>query len=271
MKNKLRILPGLLGLLLILLTVYSCGGTSTVENGTKTPRPSPAESVKMTLTANGLNSGHNPSAETTAIPPSSCALPLPGDQGWTVRLCDNFNDNSSGWTVESQDNPYAKYSIDVKNGAYSLDYTAKSFAGYQRYALTWFDVASAQDFALSVTGRINSDFQNCSWGVAFRADDDSFFLFSIYNDNSYIFEIYENNRWIPLITRRAYDKMKAGQANKLDIIAEGGDFTFYINDNLVNSFNGGLLQDDGIKLVTSAKEGVSASYTFDDVVLQVKP
>jgi hypothetical protein len=270
MKYKLRILPGLLGLLFIPLTAYGCGG-SAGAGGTKTPRPSLAESVEMTLTANGFTSSENKAAEATAIPPSSCGLALPGDQGWPVRLCDSFNDNTGGWTVESQDNPYAKYSIDVKNGAYSLDYTAKSFAAYQRSALTWFDVASAQDFALSVTGRINSDFQNCSWGAAFRADDDSFFLFSIYNDNTYAFEIYENGGWVPLITRRPYDKLKLGQANKLVILAEGGDFTFYINDNLVNSFSGGLLQESGIKLVASAKEGVSASYTFDDVVLQVKP
>ncbi len=270
MKHRIRLLAWFFGFIMILLTAYGCGGSAGAA-GTQTPRPSLAESVIMTLTTNGLNSSQQKAAESTAIPPSSCSLPLPGNQGWPVRLCDSFNDNSGGWTVESQDNPYAKYSIDVKDGAYALDYTAKSFAAYKHSALTWFDVASAQNFALSVTGRINSDFQNCSWGVAFRADDNSFFLFSIYNDNTYTFEIYENGGWVPLITQRPFDKLKLGEANKLVITAEGGDFSFYINDNLVNTYSGGLLQESGIKLVVSAREGVSANYTFDDVVLQVAP
>ncbi len=269
MKPKVRILPGLLGLLFILLTTYGCGG-STGASGTKTPRPNLAESVMMTLTANGFNNSQD-KAQTTAIPPSSCSLALPGDQGWPVTLCDSFNDNSHGWTVESQDNSYAKYDIAVKDGVYALAYNAKSFAAYKHSALTWFDVASAENFALSVTGRINSDFQNCSWGVAFRADDDSFFFFSIYNDNTYAFDIYENNSWVPLITQRSYDKLKKGEANKLVVKADGEDFSFYINDNLVSIYSGGLLKESGIKLVAGAKEGVRADYTFDDVVLQVKP
>jgi hypothetical protein len=272
MKYKIPGISGIFTFTLILLTIYGCSGPAPAEGTTQTPKPSLEESVKMTLTANGSTTGQ---PEITPMPSTTsgttCNLPMPSDKDWPVRLCDSFNDNTGGWTVESQDNPYARYSIDVKNGVYALDYTAKGFSGYQHSALTWFDVASAKNFALSVTGRINSDFQKCSWGVAFRATENSFFLFSIFNDNTYIFEIYENGNWIPLITQRSYDGLKLGEANKLVIVAEGGDFSFYINDKLVNSFSGGLLEESGVMLVTSAKEGVSANYTFDDVVLQVGP
>ena len=95
-----------------------------------------------------------------------------------------------------------------------------------------------------------------------------FFLISIYNDNTYAFDIYENNSWISLISRRAYDGILTNAYNKLTVIAQGEDFTFYINDVLVSNFSGGLLQGSDIMLVASAKEGVSASYYFDDLVLQ---
>jgi hypothetical protein len=275
MKYKNRFITGLLGLILILPAACGCSGSANAGDTTQTPRPNLAESVMMTLTANGASAQANGMVETTAMPASSesvaCDLPKPSDKDWPVRLCDSFNDNTGGWTVESQDNPYARYNIDVQDGAYALTYTAKGFSNYQRSALTWFDVASAQNFALAVTGKMESDFQGCSWGVAFRADEDSFFLFSIDNDNTYAFEIYENNSWIPLITRRPYDGLRLGEANKLVIVAEGGDFSFYINDALVGSFSGGLLQESGIMLVVSAKEGVSANYSFDDLVLQVSP
>lgn len=208
---------------------------------------------------------------TTAGPTSvPCALSIPGEQGWPVTLCETFDDNRNEWIVESQDNPYAQYSINVENGVYTLDYKAKSFALFQRNALTWFDLASAEDFALSSTGRMDSRFQSCSWGVAFRANEDSFFLFSLYNDNSYAFEIYENNTWISLISKRSYAGIRKGEDNTVAIIADGQDFEFYINDEFVNSFSGGLLQGNDILLVASAKEGVEVTYTFDDVVMKTK-
>ena len=127
-------------------------------------------------------------SEETAVPTSSppatavskitsvpCALTPPAENGWPVVLCETFDDNQNDWTIESQDNPYARYDIKIEGGKYALDYTAKGFAKFQQSAVTWFDVASMDDFALSVTTLMNSDFQNCSWGLAFRADDDSFF------------------------------------------------------------------------------------------------
>lgn len=253
----------------------SCGSSADGEV-TKSPTTNLEQSVQLTLThASPSEPDETGEIEVTAVPSESvmvdCELPLPGNEDWPVILCETFDDNTYDWQVESQDNPYARYSIDVQNGRYELNYNAKAFAGFQQSALSWFDVSSADDFALSVTTLMNSDFQGCSWGVAFRADEDSFFLFSINNDNTYAFEIFEDDGWIPLISQRGFDGIRPNEENKLEIIAEGGDFTFYINDELVNTFNGGLLQEDGILLIVSAKEGVNADYYFDNVVLQVSP
>lgn len=262
---------------IVVFALFTVGCSSSAEGGaSSSPTTSLEQSVQLTLThAAPADLEDVNDSEATAIPAEStavdCDLPIPGDENWPVVLCETFDDNTNGWQVESQDNPYANYSIAVQNDRYELNYNAKAFAGFQRSALSWFDVASADDFALSVTTLMISDFQGCNWGVAFRADEDSFFLFSIYNDNTYAFEIYEDDGWIPLITQRVFDGIQPNQENKLEIIAEGGDFTFYINDELVNTFSGGLLQDDGILLIASAKEGVSADYYFDNVVLQVKP
>jgi hypothetical protein len=253
MKNKVKLIPGMLSFMLVLLTVYGCGGPTTATLAAGTP---PSGTTANTAGGTSAPGGSPAAAASPSSAGATCNLPLPSDKGWPVQKCDSFDDNTGNWTVESQDNPYARYNIDVKDGAYTLDYTAKGFSGYKHSALTWFDVASAKDFALSVTGKITSNFQNCSWGVAFRTSDseNSFFLFSIYNDNTYAFDIYEDGNWVPLISQRAYDKLKSGDANKLTIVANGGDFTFYINDNQVNSFSGAKLEDTGIKLVASARK-----------------
>ena len=255
---------------LLLVLASGCGNAASVE-------PTPAQAVESSppsATAIGAI-GEAPAANATEIPTVQpglvCSLPMLSSVDWPVSLCETFDDNQNNWTIESQDNPYADYSIDIAEGKYALSYRAKAFAGFQRATLTWFDAPPARDFALSVSGRMDSSFQNISWGVAFRADDDSFFLFSIDNNNTYAFEIYENDGWISLISRRPYEGIRTGEENKLGILADGRDFIFYINDEEVGRFSGGLLKEEGIKLIVSVREGGSADFYFDDMVIQSRP
>ena len=78
--------------------------------------------------------------KTSGIESVPCDLPLPGPDDWPVVLCEQFDDNRNQWEVESQDNPYAKYTSAITDGKFVVDYTAKRFAGYQRTALTWFTI-----------------------------------------------------------------------------------------------------------------------------------
>lgn len=206
--------------------------------------------------------------ETSIIESAPCDLPLPGPDDWEVVLCEQFDDNRNEWQVESQDNPYARYTSAITDGKFVIDYTAKGFAGYQRTAVTWFTIGEEKDFALSIKGLMDSSFQDASWGIAFRGDGDSFFLFSISNDGTYKFEVFEKGGWVPLITPKNTNSIQMGKENTLRIEAGGQDFYFSINDIMINQFNGALLEGKEILLIVSAKEGVSAVFTFDDVVLQ---
>lgn len=205
---------------------------------------------------------------TDAVDGAACGLPLPGPQDWEIVLCETFDDNRNAWEVESQDNEYAKYTSAIADGKFVVDYSAKAFAGFQRTALTWFKIGNEKNFALSVKGLMDTAFQDVSWGIAFRGNEDSFFLFSIANNGSYAFEIFENDGWIPLISPKGFNGIRLGEENTLRIEAGGQDFYFSINDEMVNQFKGGLLQGTEILLVVSAKEGVNATFSFDDVVLQ---
>jgi len=208
------------------------------------------------------------SDEAADIESTPCDLPLPGPAERTVILCEQFDDNSNDWEVEIQDNPYANYTSAIADGKFRIDYTAKGFAGYQRTALTWFTIGEGRNFALSIKGDMDSAFQDVSWGIAFRGEDDNFFLFSILNSGEYRFEIYENGGWDTLITTRIHNGIRLGEENSVRIEAAGRDFYFSINDVMVNQFSGAILDGEEILLVVSAKEGAAATFTFDDVVLQ---
>jgi hypothetical protein len=213
--------------------------------------------------------------ETTAEIPASipdCVLPLPGPQDWPVFICDTFDGTRHTFPTESQDNAYARYNAQLTDGQlYEVDYTAKGFAQFQRSTLTWFDIANAQDFALTISGTMNSTFKDVSWGIAFRGGEDkkSFFLFSLMNDGTYAFEIFENGGWISLISKRGFNGILLGEKNTLTVTAEGKNFKFLINGQPVEGFNGGLLEGMQVFLVVSAKEGASVVYSFDDLVMQI--
>jgi len=217
-----------------------------------------------------------PTAGTSATEPPAgipeCDLSLPGPVDWPVFICDHFDGKHQTFPIESQDNPYARYTAQITDGQiYEVDYTAKGFAQFQRSTLTWFDIASAQDFALSISGTMDSTFKDVSWGIAFRGSEDkeSYFLFSIMNDGTYAFEIHEKKGWISLISKRGFNGIKAGEKNTLTVIAEGKNFKFMINGEPVEGFDGGLLEGMQVFLVVSVKEGASATYFFDDLVMQI--
>jgi len=199
---------------------------------------------------------------------SPCDLPMPGPDDWVVVMCEQFDDNHNEWQVESQDNPYSRYTSAITDGKFVVDYMAKGFAGYQRTALTWFEIGEEKDFALSIKGLMESTFDEASWGIAFRGNGDNFFLFSISNGGTYKFEILENGVWTLLINPMNTNSIRPGKENTVRIEAGGQDFYFSINDTMVNQFSGALLDGKEILLIVSAKEGVSAVFTFDDVVLQ---
>jgi len=252
MKKPHRSIPVLMLAALALLAV-SCGAE---EPAVETPEVMPTAVPTLAPTTE------------TPEPDATCDLPLRVGEDWEVVLCETFDDNSDGWQEETQDNPYSAYTSAVAGGKFVVDYRAKSFAGFTQSALTWFDVAQEKNFVMSVMGRIESAFAESSWGVAFRGDADSFFLFSLQNDGTYIFEIYEDNRWLPLITRKQTNLINAGEDNTVRIEAVGSDFYFSINGEMVNQFSGAALPGDNIQLVVSAKEGARAVFTFDDVVVQ---
>jgi len=156
----------------ITLVLTAC--SPSVQKTTATPQPA-------TLAVTPSLSVVLPPTETPASVPV-CSLPLPGPKDWPVFICDTFDGARQTFPNESEDNPYARYNARLTDGqAYQVDYAAKVFAHFQHTSLTWFDIAKAQDFALSISGTMDSTFKDASWGIGFRASDDKKKLLSPIN------------------------------------------------------------------------------------------
>ena len=239
--------------------------------GTPSPQVTPSPEAAPVTSGTPQATAVEPTMELPSAFPD-CDLPLPGPEDWPVYICDSFNGTHETFPAENQDNAYARYEARLTDGQfYEVDYTAKNFAQFQRTTLTWFDIAKAQDFALSITGKMNSTFKEASWGIGFRGSEEkeSFFLVSIFNDGTYAFEIFENGGWISLVSRRPFNGILSGDDNTLTVSVEGRSFKFLINNQPVEGFDGGLLDGMEVFLVVSAKEGASAVFSFDNLVMQI--
>jgi hypothetical protein len=72
-----------------------------------------------------------------------------------------------------------------------------------------------------------------------------------------------------LISKRGFNGIQLGEDNTLTVIAEGRNFRFLINGQPLEGFDGGLLDGMEVFLVVSAKEGASAVFSFDNLVMQI--
>jgi len=253
------------------ITLAAAFAAALIFSACSAPAQQAAASSQATAAENAPQATVEPTLELPSGIPD-CDLPLPGPDDWPVYICDTFNGTHQTFPAEDQNNAYARYEARVSDGQfYEVDYAAKGFAQFQRTTLTWFDIAKAQDFALSITGKMNSTFKEVSWGIGFRGSEDkkSFFLLSIFNDGTYAFEIFENDGWISLVSRRPFNGILAGDDNTLTALVEGRSFKFLINNQPIEGFDGGLLDGVEVFLVVSAKEGASAVFSFDNLVMQI--
>ena len=266
MKNK-RIFLFLGIFFLFVLIVTGCSGEGESPTETESPQEASPEASPESPTEAATDQPTKTAAAT--IP---CDIDLPGAADWPVAICEKFDDNSYGWQVESQENEFATYTSMITEGEFVVDYYASGFGGFQKTALTWFDVATAENFALSVDGRADSNSNTISWGIAFHADEEmgNFFLLSVYIDNRYAFELYENGVWTPLISQRPFEGPARGETNRLGITAEDGSFNFTINGNPLEEINTTVLDGDKILLIVSAFESARATFGFDNLVVQSK-
>lgn len=267
MKINTRRIAGIFLIPTILWITASC---ATVEDGSDASLPE--ETIQPTRMPT-TTTAPTPTAE-PQLPEVICELDLPTSADWPVSLCDLFDDNRNEWQLESQDNPYARYTADIVDGQLQIDYSAKAFESFSRTAITWFDIGESADFALTISGMIDSRLTNTGWGIAFRANDDmtSYYLFSLNNDDTFSLEYNNNNKnWIPFIPRTGHSSLRNADMNTVTIVADGADFSFWINGTQVGTFEGVDLGNGLIRLMVSAAEGANVVFYFDDIVLQTPP
>ena len=224
-----------------------------VATATHTPSPTP----NLTATAEIVQ------AAETAVAIQSTATNVANT--WRVVLTDTFDSNKNKWLNESTDDEFANVNYQVVDGKYRWDVTThKSFIGWVRGS-----TKSLNDFYVSVEARQVSGPETADYGIVFREDDNgNFYYFGINDQSQYVFYEYYGE-WLTLIDWTETDLIQAGETNRIVILGEGSQFSFFINDQYLTSFTDENIPNGTVALaIEMADENDEAVFEFDNFELR---
>jgi len=230
---------------------------------TRTPTPLPTATSTSTPTPDLTATAEILQVTESAIAFQATATDAAGN--WRVVLTDTFDSNKNKWLNESADDEFAKVDYQVTDGKYTWDAAAhQSFIGWVRA-----NTKAVGDFYLSVEVRQVSGPATADYGIVFRENDDGqFYYFGINDRGQYVLYEYYGD-WITLINLTRTDLIHKGELNRITMIAEGPQFTFFINDQYLTSITDEHIAKGRVALaIEMAKENDQAVFEFDNFELR---
>lgn len=180
---------------------------------------------------------------------------------WPVLIAEHFNFNWSGWCTGATSNDLMTGQRTV-SGTYRWEARAlDSFA--------WGCPARLEpmtDFLVTVQAQRLSGSERAQYGLRLRADGtDSYYLFRVREDGYFHFALKHQDQWRTLIDWTRSPAIHSGEPNRLDVVAQGSRFLFYINGRLVGQANDDSLTAGQIGLMIQLDEpGDEVTVEFDD-------
>lgn len=197
-----------------------------------------------------------------------CDVSCPYKQVWPIIFCDTFDDNRNNWELGAGSSDLEESNTSIEHGKLIMDFSGKAVSSYTSGVIRWTSITDAYNFMLTITGKINSVNRDVTWGIAFRGDQSGFYVFDIGNQGWYYFSSFVDSKHTILIPVRSNSIIRWDEENTLTIIAEGDQFEFYVNGQLLDSFESSQLRGSVIYLTTWLAEGATAVFEFDDLLIR---
>ena len=260
MQQKKILLPTLL----LVFGLIGSGCSSPTPMAAITPTQNPANLPQFTPT---VKPTLEPTLEPTPAP--VCGIPSSIKNEWPITYCEEFNDNSHNWKIGQTDSDLVTTTTSIENGKLIIESVGKPTSGYSGGVISWYNLASSSDFAVTATVKISSKNRDVSWGFVFRntLNTHNYYEFEIYKQGYYDFLKLINGAWAPLLINKSNSAIKWDEENTLTIVGEGNKFMFYVNDQLINSYSDSSITGTGISLAMSQAAGASATYTIDNILV----
>jgi hypothetical protein len=182
---------------------------------------------------------------------------------WPAVVSDPFEDNHLNWPSGDSTDPLADIHWEIADGRYRWKAQANdSFVWW-----TMPDVQSGSDFYLAVTLQQTGGPPEGEAGLVFRLsdDDEQYYLYEVNQQGQFAVYIHDAEAWEALSDWQAAPAYKAGQPNRLGVIAQGQQLTFVLNNQVIDSIRDGRLsaRRSGL-LIGLSNSGDQGEWEFDD-------
>jgi len=212
----------------------------------------------------GDGSVTTPEGETIVLGSGSSQEQTSGFQDWRLFLSDNFDSFELEWPT-GEDNDSDQLGLyEISGGVYS--WTIESLNGY---------VGNSQiptlddfgDFYASVDVEKISGAEDASYGMIFRVDIDWYYYeFLICVDwGEFNINLFQNEEWIVLTDWTESSAINIDGPNQLAVLAEGSQFQFFINGDLVAELENDRIPLGGVGLTGEVYDtGDKVTIHFDN-------
>ncbi|HEY60247.1 MAG TPA: hypothetical protein G4N92_06140 [Anaerolineae bacterium] len=201
---------------------------------------------------------------------SDCYVDATYKTEWAITFCDNFVDNRNGWDLGRSGDELSRSNFDISNGKLVVDFTGAATTGYTTGVIQWIPITEADNFAITLTGEMDSVYRNLTWGISFRNDSNGSYIFEISNEGVYSLIKFKGGDWSWPISAKSHRAIKWDDKNTITITGDGDYFEFYINGEFINSYETDDLDGSGLAFTIWMAEGVTAVYEFDDLLVRAK-
>lgn len=187
---------------------------------------------------------------------------------WSAVLCDTFDTNRNGWDIRKRDNSALLGTFDVIDSKYRWTMQARRSLVLPVEP----KMKAVTDFYLTTeVKRARSD-SPAQYGVMFRNDGVSCYLFQISDDGVFGIWLSDRGQWDTLVDWTRTDTIHPFEVNRLTVIGEDSHFTFYLNDALVHELDDATLGKGTVGVSAGLNnEGDTAALEFDNFEVRVPP
>ena len=184
---------------------------------------------------------------------------------WPTLFSDTFDSNKNDWIIGNGDDEFTTITREIKDGKYTWDVSSK------QSVIAWVaaDTKPVSNFHLTVELKQVSGSNQSDYGLIFREDADSNLYYFGIDDEGFFCLLSYDNEWTDMIEFTKSSVILPGETNSLTVIADGPNFIFFINDQLV-----GRMTDDHIPTGTTAvavelfEADLQAVFEFDNFELR---
>lgn len=186
---------------------------------------------------------------------------------WPLLIEDNFDDNANEWQDGEESGDYADISWQFTDGTYLWQSIAKQGFVWR----VWPSMEAARDMYVGVDVELREGVPNTQFGVIFRNDDDQErYYYAELRDSGYFrFFAWKDGEWNTIIDDTRVEALEAGQSNRLEVVARGTRFWFFVNGSYIASAQDSRIASGDAGLIIGNSEGGEQSIVvFDNFVVR---